>query len=92
MRVPLLDLKAQYATIRDEVREAELFGVDEPDWSLSAEWNRWVAVERLANNPQRIAEMSREFERADDASFRPFYEKWPDVLENYMRRRSHGAR
>jgi len=59
--------------------------VDEPDWSLSAEWNRWVAVERLANNPQRIAEMSREFERADDASFRPFYERWPDVLESYMR-------
>jgi hypothetical protein len=59
--------------------------VDEPDWSLSAEWNRWVAVERLAYDPDRIAEMSREYERAEEKSFRPFYEKWPDVLESYMR-------
>jgi hypothetical protein len=55
--------------------------VDEPDWALSDEWNRWVAVERLAYDPDRIAEMSRDYERAEEKSFRPFYEKWPDVLE-----------
>jgi hypothetical protein len=59
--------------------------VDEPDWSLSDEWNRWVAVERLAYDPEHIAEMSREYERAEEKSFRPFYERWPDVLESYMR-------
>ena len=59
--------------------------VDEPTWTLSSEWNRWVAVERLAHDPQRIAEMSREYQRAEQFSFRPFYEKWPDVLESFMR-------
>ncbi len=59
--------------------------VDEPQWTLSAEWNRWVAVERLAFDAGRIAEMSREYERAEEASFRPFYDKWPDVLESYMK-------
>ncbi|HEX8524508.1 MAG TPA: amidoligase family protein [Tepidisphaeraceae bacterium] len=59
--------------------------VDEPQWTLAEEWNRWVAVERLAYDPERMAEMSREYERAEEQSFRPFYEKWPNVLEQYMR-------
>lgn len=28
--------------------------VDEPDWALSDEWNRWVEVERLAEDPERL--------------------------------------
>jgi hypothetical protein len=59
--------------------------VDEPQWTLAQEWNRWVAVERLAYDGERIREMSREYVLAEEASFRPFYEKWPDVLEEYMR-------
>ncbi len=30
--------------------------LDNPDWSLKKEWNRWVRVERLAADPQRLAE------------------------------------
>jgi hypothetical protein len=35
--------------------------VDEPQWTLAAEWNRWVEVERLASDPQRLATMSRDY-------------------------------
>ena len=28
--------------------------IDEPDWSMALEWNRWVAVERLAEDPDRL--------------------------------------
>ena len=35
--------------------------VDEPDWTLGREWNTWVEVERLANDPERLAAMSREY-------------------------------
>lgn len=34
--------------------------VDEPDWTVAREWNTWVEVERLANDPERLARMARE--------------------------------
>lgn len=58
--------------------------VDEPDWRLATEWNTWVAVERLANHPHTIRQMSEDYLKADDSSFRPFVDKWPGVLESYM--------
>lgn len=58
--------------------------VDEPDWSIAREWNTWVAVERLAHHPYTIARMSRDYLAADDDSFRPFFDKWPKVLESYV--------
>src|SRR5687768_9185389 len=59
--------------------------IDEPLWTLAREWNAWVAVERLAADPQLIDEMAGEYERAQRQSFKPFYEKWPNVLAEYMR-------
>ena len=32
--------------------------VDEPGWSLAEEWNRWVAVEKLAEDPDLIQQMT----------------------------------
>jgi hypothetical protein len=37
--------------------------VDEPHWTIAREWNTWVAVEELANDPARLAGMSREYLR-----------------------------
>ncbi|MDB5294362.1 MAG: hypothetical protein JWO31_345 [Phycisphaerales bacterium] len=58
--------------------------VDEPDWSIAREWNTWVAVERLAADPARLAAMAGDYLEADEQSFRPFVDKWPAVLEEYM--------
>jgi hypothetical protein len=58
--------------------------LDEPDWRVAREWNTWVAVERLANDPARLAEMSRDYLHADRQSFKPFVDKWPAVLESYI--------
>lgn len=58
--------------------------IDEPDWTIAREWNTWVAVERLAADTDRLAEMSRDYQEADEQSFRPFVDKWPGVLEGYM--------
>ena len=33
--------------------------VDEEGWTLAAEWNRWVEVERLANDVERLRAMAR---------------------------------
>lgn len=58
--------------------------IDEPDWTIAREWNTWVAVERLANDPEKLARMSADFLQADEKSFRPFVDRWPGVLEGYM--------
>lgn len=39
--------------------------VDEEDWTVAEEWNRWAAVERLAEDGERLAAMAREFLRMD---------------------------
>lgn len=31
--------------------------LDEPEWSVAGEWNRWVEVERLAARPQALARL-----------------------------------
>jgi hypothetical protein len=33
--------------------------VGDEGWSIAPDWNRWVAVERLAAEPERLAELSR---------------------------------
>lgn len=58
--------------------------IDEPGWTLAREWNTWVAIERLAANPDKLAAMSRDYLAADERSFRPFLDRWPDVLESYL--------
>jgi hypothetical protein len=32
--------------------------IDEPGWRPSVDWNRWVAVERLAEDPERLGELA----------------------------------
>lgn len=31
--------------------------VDDPTWSFATEWNRWIEIERLANDPARMREL-----------------------------------
>lgn len=35
--------------------------IDEPDWSFAREWNRWVEVERLAEDPPRLEALRRTY-------------------------------
>ena len=35
--------------------------IDEHEWSMALEWNRWVKVERLANNHEAIKELSKKY-------------------------------
>ena len=58
--------------------------IDEPEWSIAREWNTWVAVERLAADRDRLAAMSGDYLEADEQSFRPFVDKWPGLLNQYM--------
>jgi hypothetical protein len=56
--------------------------IDEPDWRVAREWNTWVIVERLANDPHEIERLSRECLSAGN--------KWPDVLrESWQEHLNH---
>lgn len=35
--------------------------IDDPDWSMALEWNRWVEVERLAADAERLAGLLAEY-------------------------------
>ncbi len=35
--------------------------IDEPDWHIADEWNRWVEIEKLANDSHLLKEMSLEY-------------------------------
>jgi hypothetical protein len=36
--------------------------VDDPAWSFATEWNRWIEVERLANDAERMRELEEIFD------------------------------
>ncbi|RYZ66881.1 MAG: amidoligase [Proteobacteria bacterium] len=37
--------------------------IDDPNWTIAGEWNKWVEIERLASDPKYIEQMSEEFLR-----------------------------
>jgi hypothetical protein len=56
--------------------------IDEPDWSPADEWNRWVLVERLADNPAALEELCQRFKRLQ-AGF-SLIDPWPDELNSWL--------
>lgn len=58
--------------------------VDRPEWTIAGEWNTWVAVEELAADEEKLARLSREFLTAEEHSFKPFYDKWQDMVLGYQ--------
>ncbi|SFE76820.1 amidoligase family protein [Roseivivax sediminis] len=41
--------------------------IDEPDWSLALEWNRWVRIERMSEDSGLVRELAREWRAHRDA-------------------------
>ncbi|SLN37388.1 Putative amidoligase enzyme [Roseivivax jejudonensis] len=41
--------------------------IDEPDWSLALEWNRWVRIERIAEDSGLVRELAREWRAHRDS-------------------------
>ncbi|MCI4660896.1 MAG: amidoligase family protein [Neomegalonema sp.] len=44
--------------------------LEKPDWSIGTEWNRWLAVERLAADPDRLAAAMAEWQNSQKLSLR----------------------
>ncbi|SFM52526.1 Putative amidoligase enzyme [Ectothiorhodospira mobilis] len=50
--------------------------IDEPQWDLSLPWAGWVAVERLAAQPQRLHRMAAELLGADRGGLAARIQQW----------------
>ncbi|CAN5698568.1 hypothetical protein BH09PLA1_BH09PLA1_23460 [soil metagenome] len=59
--------------------------IDEPDWTLASEWNRWVVIEGLANDRAKLARMSWEYLQADRDAMRPILDSWPEQLNKHVK-------
>jgi hypothetical protein len=61
--------------------------IDDPDWSIATEWNRWVEVEKLASSPEMIQEMSTVYlqqVQEDTSTQRVFDESWAARMEEWV--------
>ena len=50
--------------------------VDNPNWTIASDWNKWVEVERLANNPDRMKQMTKDYFKTREETFVFSRSKW----------------
>ncbi|MDQ4141673.1 MAG: amidoligase family protein [Bacteroidota bacterium] len=58
--------------------------VSKPDWTLAQEWNNWVAIEILANEPEKLASMSEEYVNLKKNTLVGFEGKWAKKTEQWL--------
>ena len=58
--------------------------VSKPDWTLAQEWNNWVVIEELANDPQRLTQMSQEYLALKEDTLIGFDSKWTKKTEQWL--------
>jgi hypothetical protein len=89
----LWDEKAVKAAIPEdeEVRARPAFHyrlpdcrLDEPEWRVAADWNRWVRVETLAANPAKLRELRAEFLAEKEKSVL-WQSRWGDRIREKLR-------
>ncbi|SEQ09643.1 Putative amidoligase enzyme [Ectothiorhodospira magna] len=59
--------------------------IDEPDWNLSLPWNGWVAVEQLADDPQRLAVMAQAYLNQSQDNLVDKGRRWVAQVSDWLR-------
>ena len=58
--------------------------VSQAGWTLAQEWNLWVVIEELANDPARIASMTQEYLQIKDDTLIGSDSKWVKQVEKWV--------
>jgi hypothetical protein len=58
--------------------------ISRPGWTLAQEWNNWVTIEQLANDPDRIAYMSVEYLFLKRDMLVGFESKWSKCTAQWL--------
>ncbi len=57
---------------------------EKKEWSPALEWNRWVLVERLADDKERLAQLSRNWLKLSDKLMIGFESKWIKKIAEWV--------
>ncbi len=55
-----------------------------PDWTLAQEWNNWIKVEELANDQEKLLQLSQDYLALKADTFLGFEHKWLKHLERWF--------
>ncbi|MEX0843701.1 MAG: amidoligase family protein [Balneolaceae bacterium] len=58
--------------------------LEDENWSLASEWNRWVLVEELADDERALDQYARAFLSMDDKSVFGIKKKWIKLMERWV--------
>ena len=58
--------------------------ISQPEWSLAAEWNNWVFIEELADDPDRIADLANEYLKMKNDTLFTFENKWTRRIQEWL--------
>lgn len=58
--------------------------IEDKEWSLAEEWNRWVLVEQLAEDEKSLDQYSRAFLNMDDKSVFSMKKKWIKLMGRWV--------
>lgn len=62
--------------------------IEKPEWSLITEWEKWLTVEKLANNADALRELAGNFIQARDKLFGVNKNAWVEQLDTWLK--DHG--
>jgi hypothetical protein len=57
--------------------------LEDPDWTIAGEWNRWVLVEKLASDKQALNQYSRAWLRMKAETLIRFEHKWVTLMNRW---------
>ncbi len=55
--------------------------LEDPDWSIATEWNRWVMIEKLTARPELLAEMAKAYLEWEGSLLGYLREDWIHLIE-----------
>ncbi len=58
--------------------------VDDPDWTIASDWNKWVEIERLAAEPARLREMSEDYFSTLNESLLFTRSRWAEKTRHWL--------
>jgi hypothetical protein len=58
--------------------------MDDPDWTIASDWNKWVEIEKLAEDPHRIRRMSQDYFQTREESFVFSRAKWIEKTRSWI--------
>jgi hypothetical protein len=58
--------------------------VDDPEWTIASVWNRWVEIERLAEDEERLKNMARDYFRTREETLVFSRAKWIEKTRAWL--------